>query len=121
MNFLTEMLDGVEDSPAKTSMVGDHCNVLIKTIGGMQIDLPDATSAMKLVRSNKTILGDTNVEMIRQAITRSSGSGIALSTKKKYACARFARTQLHRGVLDTTTVVTYPVGQPAQPKDDYCS
>ena len=86
MNFLTEMLEGVEDGPAKTSMVGDHCNVLIKTIGGLQIDLPDATSAMKLVRSTKTILGDTNVELIRQAITRSSGSGIALSTNKICMC-----------------------------------
>ena len=74
INYLNEMLHGVEDGPAKTGMIDDNCRNLIKMIGGLTFDLPDATSAMKLARESTPMLSSENVEHIRLAITRSSGT-----------------------------------------------
>ena len=72
LDFLSEMLHDVDEGPAKTQMVDDHCNILVKTIGGLKSDLPDATAALKLTRSNTQIFGAANVERLRQAINRST-------------------------------------------------
>ena len=83
VTFLNEMLLDAEEGMTKRGMIADYSNNLIKVINGSTFDLPDATNALKALRDNRAMLGEENMENIKQAISRSvSYTHLTLPTKR---------------------------------------
>ena len=83
INYLDEILADAEDSAEKTNTIADHITTLIKSIANEQSDLPDATQALKIVRENATMLGQDNIDRLRNAIARSTDKGLKSAGKRK--------------------------------------
>ena len=85
LEFLKESLVNVENGKEKTDMVNSHCGNLVKLIGSQHLKLDDATSALKEVREQVKLLGEDNVSLIRNAISRSSHPSSNQRVSKKTA------------------------------------
>ena len=85
IEFLSESLVDVDNGKEKDDMVKGHSLNLVKLIGNHDVDLADATSAMRCVREHASLLGDDNVSLIRNAISRSSGPTHVRQSKKTEA------------------------------------
>ena len=47
--LLHEMLDGAEEGSARSTVIADYCNKLIKLISGKTFDRPDAIAGLEVV------------------------------------------------------------------------
>ena len=72
IDYLNEVLHDVDDGPAKAALIRSRCLTLQHLVDHLDIDIGEATRAMKIVREHASLLGKENVELIRSSISRSS-------------------------------------------------
>ena len=71
MDYVEQAVAGGEECDTKTNIITDNCDHLVKEIAGMQFTTRDAAEALKVIKTNRLLIGENNAEKLRNAVHRS--------------------------------------------------